>query len=374
MVEYNLKNEAFNKITLLCLSYERHYYLKRSIKYFSQTNVKIIYCDGSSKPLNLDDTNIEKFENIHYIHLNLQFLDRMKYLFKLIKTPYVSIIGDEEFYMPTSILNCINFLENNYDYVACMGAAAEFNKFRGKVVLGNTDENLYNKVLDSNNTFKRLKDHFMNYSQVHVFSIVRSEIFINTFKSIINFRSIKMRLDIFAITEIAHEFLIVNAGKTKVLNNLFWLRSNEAQPIRNTGEVGSSLKRDFCSWWRSNQIKDREEHNKFINYLMNESLNKVKKEEVIEVLNCVYDYLNKKAVITVNSNSFFYKLVKKFFPKIFIKLIIKFIKFIKYYYKVFISIYNIENNNKRALNNLRRNNIIFNISELDNFKEVCEKY
>ena len=74
------------------------------------------------------------------------------------------------------------------------------------------------------------------------------------------------------------------------------------------------------------------------------------------------------------ANSFFYKLVKKFFPKIFIKLIIKFIKFIKYYYKVFISIFNIENNNKRVLNNLRRSNIIFNISELDNFKEVCEKY
>ena len=63
--------DNFNKLTLLCLSFNRQQYLKRSIFYHSQTPINIIYCDGSTSPI--DDIEFNNYKNIKYYHLPLTY-------------------------------------------------------------------------------------------------------------------------------------------------------------------------------------------------------------------------------------------------------------------------------------------------------------
>ena len=119
------KKKLFDNITFICLTYNKQYFLRRSIEVFSKLEFNIIYCDGSDEPI--DDINFKNFKNIKYLYKKTTYYERIKYLIPLIKTPYVCLIGDEEYYMPSAILKSINFLEKNENYEACSGHPLRFN-------------------------------------------------------------------------------------------------------------------------------------------------------------------------------------------------------------------------------------------------------
>ena len=60
-------------------------------------------------------------------------LSVFQYLLSIVKTPYVALIGDEDFFIQSSISDCIEFLDNNKDYVSCNGLPLSFNFNKGKI-------------------------------------------------------------------------------------------------------------------------------------------------------------------------------------------------------------------------------------------------
>ena len=102
------------KLTLVMPSYERQSFVIRSMKYWSNKNVKLVVLDGSKRPIKssfLKTLNLNK--NIYYKHSKSSFVKRLQKSTSLVKTKYVALIGDDEFYVPSALSKCIDELDKN---------------------------------------------------------------------------------------------------------------------------------------------------------------------------------------------------------------------------------------------------------------------
>lgn len=116
-----------NKITLIIPTHNRHLYLRRILDYYKDTDLKIIVADSTPEPFALKDRY-----NIDYYHFpNITVSVKLKIVLQKIKTPYVFLCADDDFIIPSAILKCINFLEENNDYYSVQGRYISFGKKRG---------------------------------------------------------------------------------------------------------------------------------------------------------------------------------------------------------------------------------------------------
>lgn len=252
------------RLTLICPSYERHYYLERSFRFWSDRNdINVIYADGSQSPL----ASLSKYtSNVSYIHQPISVQQRTLLMLDRVDTPYVCMMCDDEFYLPSSLQSCIEYLEANPDYSACMGRSLSFRVSSGRVVFGQQYPRLRDRALDAESSLRRLTDHFSEYVPSTCYAVIRTEVFRSAMKIALN-----CKIDIFAISEIIFEFLVIAKGKTRVLPQLYWLRSHEAPPIRNTGDLSLDTSKTFDRWWFSEDPSDVADKSSFCCQLAKET-------------------------------------------------------------------------------------------------------
>lgn len=233
-------------LTLICPTYQRHHCLERSYRFWgNRIELCVLYADGSEH--SFPSANVQP-ENIQYFHQPVSFPQRLFNMLKLVKTPYVCIVGDDEFYIPSSLSSCVEFLDTHSDYVACMGRAVGFSNRGGNAVFSCQYPKLHDRDLESELPFRRLIDHFSAYVPAHCYAVTRVDVFREAMT-----KALSCNLDIFAIFELIEEFIVVSNGKTCVLPELYWLRSHEAPPIRNTGDLSLDPSKRFNDWWLSEE-------------------------------------------------------------------------------------------------------------------------
>lgn len=231
-------------LTLLCPTYQRHQYLERSCRFWGGRNdVCVLYADGSNSPL---DSVITHAGNLQYFHQPISIQERILSLLDQVQTPYVCMLGDDEFYIPSSLNSCIEFLDTHSDYVSCMGRAIGFSRLGDSAVLSRQYSRLQNRDLAFEIPFSRLIDHFSAYVPAHCYAVTR----VDVFREAMN-KALSCKLDVYAIYELIEEFIVIFKGKTCVLPELYWLRSHEASSIRNTGDLGLDPSKRFNYWWLS---------------------------------------------------------------------------------------------------------------------------
>ena len=105
----SLEKSKFNfleKLTIVIPTYNRQVFALRCMQYWSGTNVNIVVIDGTEK--NIDSVIVSQLEpNIKYIHGPACYYKRMLSIVDLVKTEYVLIGCDDEFYIPSAINSCI---------------------------------------------------------------------------------------------------------------------------------------------------------------------------------------------------------------------------------------------------------------------------
>jgi len=114
--------KTLENLTLIIPTYNRSKNLNRLLKFYSDTNVKIIVLDASVNPefyLNSDQVNY-KHSPESELHL------RLLYASKIVSTDYVAICADDDFLFPQGLEKCIEFLEINKDYACAQGAYIRF--------------------------------------------------------------------------------------------------------------------------------------------------------------------------------------------------------------------------------------------------------
>ncbi len=357
-----------DKITIICPTYERHKQLKRSWEFYSKTNIKVIYFDGSKKKLEpFDNPN----NNIKYLHDRKSYLERLKVMIDLVKTPYICLMDDEDIFLPESIFECIKYLEENKDYVSCIGEFLDISKVFNSIKLDVPNNSFHNNDLSEEDFRKRLKKHFNSYFTRCFYSVIRTEVFKNIYKNIYDFET-----DCYALSELIVEFLIITYGKCKILPNLYCLRGDDGEKNINNGKTPSNpndvnkIKLSFPNWWKSNEKIHGRQKREIINFIKNNSKNQIDDKTIINTFNiCLGNAYFKNSFI--GKFNFILKFIFRFRKKNEYKKLYFFLR------SIYLRLYSLKNiylyfklkkSNQKILNNLHKKGLIFDENIIDIFE------
>ena len=158
--------------TLVITIHERKHTLETIQKHYSDAPFNIIYSDSSR-----EKTNLYLREGDTYLYFkNELYYKKMKKTLDLVNTPFVAEICDDMLLNLQSVVECVDFLDKNKDYVVCDGLYSEKYK------------NISNRILniDQNNLSKLQRVEF--FTRVNIWhalnhAVVRTK----TLKTIYNF-------------------------------------------------------------------------------------------------------------------------------------------------------------------------------------------
>ena len=230
-----------NKLTIIIPSYNRPNYIKRSMLFWNNLDVAVYILDGSIIPLSNSFLAILN-KNIIYKHATKSFIERIKLASSLVNTKYVILLSDDEFYIPSALVKCIEELENNRDLISCGGRCLGFNPIQNSIQwqMKYTAQRGYKIIND--NPLERISSHMKNYTPSIIYSITRTEFWKKTITSITDFKYPDP-----GTTELQLELVFSFFGKSKILPIIMWLRSNENPPHDTRKEIS------FHDWWVNKQ-------------------------------------------------------------------------------------------------------------------------
>ena len=184
----------------------------------------MLVLDGSPTPVKQNQL-FENVEGLTYVHLPESIPARLAHSSEYIRTDYVTLMGDDEAHMPSSLAASIKELEGNPELASCMGWAVGFKSIVGRgsktEILGITGyEGL--QFLENNQKTARERwiAHFGQYVPSNIYSVVRADAYRNAVK-LIGLPGERVG----GQAELEYEIAILYQGGNRVLPNLHWLRN-----------------------------------------------------------------------------------------------------------------------------------------------------
>ena len=246
--EEKLSTGILSLLSIVVPTYNRQKFAIRQMNYWREFSAQLIILDGSELPISkkyIDSLPV----NITYYHMPIPLEERLFKSTELVKTKYAMLLGDDEFYIPSAVNECIHELEEDIDIVSCMGLAARFWTAPNNKVLGSEIyERLLGYKVDQNSASERISYHMGNYVCSSIYGVLRANVWKNNMLLISD--------TIFTapvITELQFELGTCIQGKSKVINKLMWLRNGENPPV-STKNWNRDI--DFLVWYKNKIYKD----------------------------------------------------------------------------------------------------------------------
>jgi glycosyltransferase domain-containing protein len=236
LVQYdNLKN-----LTVIVPSYSRQEFILRQILHWHGSGATLIIIDGSESSFDVSfQEEIDKLNDVVYIHSKLQLNQRLTLAGQLIKSKYAVYCSDDDFLLHSALSNAINVLENDLDLVACMGQSLRFNVLSDNRVTYGTCYSFNNPNLASNNYEDRITAATSNYAPVTCHAVMRSETWKTSWGSIPSYSSSQ-------ILEFYQAIAVYLCGKLLIIQDLYLLRTLENLPL-STIDANRSI--SSFEWW-----------------------------------------------------------------------------------------------------------------------------
>ena len=260
------ENSELSKLTLVMATYGRQKHAIRNMTYWSNTGVIFLVLDASPTPIS--NEMLKNFsDNIIYVHDTSHYNQRLVNSFSKINTKYAQLICDDEFYPISAVLSSINELEKNDTIISCMGVCLgfEIDKTNKKIFSKRTYLRLletYNYTMNTD-PIERLSGYMLYYEPFLMYSMIRTEIWKKAYDLPLKFMRNQLRkknvekFDFFASDEIQINMYLAFAGRSKIIPELYWLRSfGEHLTIRELHKKLPEPKLSFQEWWNSNSEKD----------------------------------------------------------------------------------------------------------------------
>ncbi len=237
MVNSELKN-----FTLVVPTKNRFYYVERLLKYYLNMDFlgTIIIIDSS------DDGSAD------YIRKYVNNLNKENYIYKyskglpswvikenldLIKTKYVSFLGDDDYAIPNGILKSIGFLENYPDISGCRGEGFVISDTEVPV----ESMGMYSHVHRlENKSSDRLIQHFSNYG-TPFFHVMRAHIFKESYSSIPSTFEMEAGYDRLIGDELLASALMLVYGKFASIQGLHVVRIHSKEKVESRRTWGSVI-------------------------------------------------------------------------------------------------------------------------------------
>jgi glycosyltransferase domain-containing protein len=227
-----ISKKSLSNVTLVIPTMNRPNYVDRLLSYYVGMNFigTVLIIDSSdeknSRHIKERIKNINK-DNYVYIYSKGSATTVIKNNLSLVKTRYVSFLGDDDFLIPNSILNSISFLEDNKDISGCRGD--------GIIV---TDSNVSSDEIRMYSQVNRLEEasadrvvqHFLNYG-TPFFHVLRSDLFKKVFSLAPSESELRQDYDRLIGEELLASGLMLAYGKFAMIDGLHLVRTNNIERI-----------------------------------------------------------------------------------------------------------------------------------------------
>lgn len=232
-----------DSLTIVMPTLDRQTFALRGMDYWSSLGVSLIVVDGSATPINSDAVNPFS-AYVNYVHLRENWPKRLEHASTLVKTKYVAMVSDDEFYLERGLVDAVTFLDRNPDYCSCSGRAISARVTPFGVTWGPQYPRMKNRDLSAEDSNSRVYQHFSTYVPSHLWSVMREDVWKHAVK-LANHRE----FDLYAQMELQFEFLIPYCGKSRVLPTLMWVRSKGENPTTVNVEPGLSASSRLDRLW-----------------------------------------------------------------------------------------------------------------------------
>ena len=178
--------------------------------------MSVIILDASDQK-----NDFEFNSNVTYIHTPGMPIDARFIMFaKLVKTKYILLSPDDDFFLPRGLEICLNYLEDNSDYSSVQGLRIRL--IRDPKIRWIPD---YTKqaelVFDSDNLIERLR--IMSVSMHYVYAIHRTNVFSKIVNCLVDTKTSKRDADM--KIELIFNYLLPLFGKHRILPVLYSART-----------------------------------------------------------------------------------------------------------------------------------------------------
>ncbi len=215
-----------SKLSLVVPTYTRQEAVKKLMHFWSGSPVNIYVLDGSAK--GIGEQFFDEIEtNIKYFHMPVSIQERMKKSIDLVHTKYVDTLCDDEFYIPSAVENCMKFLDDHTEYVACTGICLGFNSTTKGIRAKRLHPVLNGGYGCEENTAKeRMINHMAHYVGSTIYAIQTAAAWKNSM-GILSSKTFSTPY----VHEYELELTTCYQGKSRVLNEVMWLRNTANPPV-----------------------------------------------------------------------------------------------------------------------------------------------
>lgn len=235
-----------HELTIVIPTYQRHSYLLRTLAFVTKFEfASVIVADGSpDSDVGNDIRNL--FPTVTYLWSDSGFIQRVAEASKLVKTKYVALWADDEYWLPSFLSRATAFLESNPEYSLCLGHAISFTSSPGPK-FGTAYEGLQRIDTLGLTPQERLSNRLLDYAWGGLWGVATAGEWRRTWQYMS-----QHQLPVRGISELQFELSMAWQGGVKILHELAWFRSLESQSITDSADPTiSSFSPLFQDWWKS---------------------------------------------------------------------------------------------------------------------------
>lgn len=222
--------------TVITISYERKVFLKRYLESCAINGFKTILVDGSDLAYEGDTPS-----NVTYFHMpGERAAMRMAFAMTKVQTPYVVVLADDDYLVPSALQRGMQFLTQNPQYSSYQGKVLTFNeRFEKSSILYKSYKAFHQPAsLDLDSPLERLVAHMSHYTFTF-YSLQKTSIWSRFFKDVYPYLKdepvfLQKHPAIFELVQSVHCIL---SGKNKMSDSVYLLRESIPRP---TAEVTSN--------------------------------------------------------------------------------------------------------------------------------------
>lgn len=290
-------NYDLSTLTIILTTYERPKLLLRQILYMQHWNAKIEIVDGSEQSLPLSYINlIRKLPNVNYSHNKTSVAMRIAEAAARVKTSYVIVLADDDFYLQSGLYNAIQKLEKELFAGACFGGVCGFSKLYNYYYVFKYGLNLNQYIINSKIPSERILQGFRKWRSGAWYALYRADIF----------RKIWANCELEPNSKAIEEVQSVKAFyhvEFANIGDLYWLRGFANESIDLSNNINPSENRAFRNWCTAKPPKNSMisfvEINKFMfgeNILISEK----EAKNVSQVIREIPNILNQISLVDIN--------------------------------------------------------------------------
>jgi glycosyltransferase domain-containing protein len=220
------KMSNLSELTIIIPTYNRQNYAQQQMHFWSNSPVKIHVLDGTINPINIE--HLKGFgENVHYYHMPYSYEERISKAVDLVDTEYVTMLCDDEFFIPSSLDHCIEKLKEKKDFIVCGGQWLGFYCTNKKILARQMYTELKGYRVEKETARERMITHMNPYTQSTFYAVMHAKMWKKNMKILS-----KYSYSCVYIPEFQFELATCYQGKSIVIDELMMLKNEGLHGIR----------------------------------------------------------------------------------------------------------------------------------------------